>query len=127
MQNQIYEKLRSKRHYNRKPTCKNLLKLCTYGTCRCDMALKAPKQPYKGIKVNHKKEQQLVDRLRQKAKQENDVENGAYRDFNWCSNEWMTPKGEHSKQLKLRKDYKMRVLWCFNLIVLLVGVVLLIS
>lgn len=41
--NQIYNKLRTKRKYVRKPKCKNKLKTCTFEKCRCK-PLKIPKR-----------------------------------------------------------------------------------
>lgn len=35
MSNTIYNKLRTKRKYVRKPKCKNKLKTCTFEKCRC--------------------------------------------------------------------------------------------
>lgn len=36
--NQIFEKCRAKRHYNRKPLCKNMDGYCDFQTCRCNYA-----------------------------------------------------------------------------------------
>lgn len=43
--NTIYNKLRSKRHYHRRPQCANRLKICEYQKCRCwyDIDWRTPK------------------------------------------------------------------------------------
>ena len=109
--NTIYNKLRSKRRYTRKPTCPNKQGICEYGKCRCDIALKAPKQPLKGIKVNHRLEAKVVDRLREKAKLENDRENEEYLHLapgSMVRNVDFT-RGEHSKHRLIRKRYERQV------------------
>lgn len=124
MKNIIFEKCKTKRHYNRKPKCKNILGLCSYDKCRCKMALKTPKLPSKGIKVNHKLESKVVDRLKDKAKQINDVENEVYHSHMADALIYsFTARGEHSKQRAIRKAYERRIWWV--LIVVVIGVLLL--
>lgn len=46
----IYDKLRPKRHYKRKPLCPNKMGLCEYDTCRCDMTIKV-KRPQRLVRA----------------------------------------------------------------------------
>jgi len=72
----------------------------------------------KGIKVAHRKGAQVVDRLRQKAKQENDVENGVYQ----VQKEGlpMAIQGEYSKIINVRKAYKKRIWWVLIVVLLVI-------
>ena len=47
--NNIYNKLKTKRHYKRKPKCKNKLGLCEFDHCRCDMSLKIKPRPVQAM------------------------------------------------------------------------------
>lgn len=119
--NNIYNKLRSKRRYIRKPTCLNRLGICTFEKCRCFIAIKAPKITSKGVKINHRLQTKVEDRLKEKAKQENDRENEMFfatqynsgcgvKGCSICDNTVIKIIGEHSKHRFICKRYE-KMIW----------------
>lgn len=101
--NQIYNKTKAKRRYVKKPDCPNRMGICEFDKCRCDMEIKVTCECDKDIKVNFNHEQKVINRIKEKAKLQNDRDNG-YLTFEYI--EQMSVKGRYGEERIQRIEYR---------------------
>ena len=96
--NKIYNSLKRKRKYVRKPLCQNIDGMCTFEKCRCDYAIKVPKTK-QVIDENLHHRMKVIKRRRQINAMIDDIENRNVDGFKMKG--YVPPKKETESKLMI--------------------------
>jgi hypothetical protein len=111
--NTIYNKLKPKRKYKRKPLCADINGICSIDKCRCDMGIKILKTKGQAKLDEHLlHREKVIQKIRQKQLQELDNDYLNLKDPVQATNlGHFEIQGEYGKRKEQVKKYKRMMYW----------------